>query len=68
MPEAANFGVRVAGDSMEPRFHSGQTVWVHQQPTLVSPKVLYICSTSDTIYRIGRKNARKISELDKKTL
>ena len=34
VPEAANFGVRVAGDSMEPRFHSGQTVWVHQQPTL----------------------------------
>ena len=30
VPEAANFGVRVAGDSMEPRFHSGQTVWVHQ--------------------------------------
>ena len=34
VPEAANFGVRVAGDSMEPRFHDGQTVWVHQQPTL----------------------------------
>ena len=34
VPEEANFGVRVAGDSMEPRFHSGQTVWVHQQPTL----------------------------------
>lgn len=24
VPEAANFGVRVAGDSMEPRFHSGR--------------------------------------------
>jgi len=34
VPDGANFGVRVAGDSMEPRFHSGQTVWVHQQPTL----------------------------------
>ena len=31
---AADFAVRIAGDSMEPRFHSGQTVWVHQQPTL----------------------------------
>ena len=30
----ADFAVRIAGDSMEPRFHSGQTVWVHQQPTL----------------------------------
>ena len=26
VPEEANFGVRVAGDSMEPRFHDGQTV------------------------------------------
>lgn len=34
VPDGANFGVRVAGDSMEPRFHDGQTVWVHQQPTL----------------------------------
>ena len=31
VPEGANFGVRVAGDSMEPRFHNGQTVWVRQQ-------------------------------------
>ena len=28
------FYLVVKGDSMEPRFHSGQTVWVHQQPTL----------------------------------
>ena len=28
------FYLVVRGDSMEPRFHSGQTVWVHQQPTL----------------------------------
>ena len=28
------FALRVKGDSMEPRFHDGQTVWVHQQPTL----------------------------------
>ena len=31
VPDGANFGVRVAGDSMEPRFHDGQTVWVSQQ-------------------------------------
>lgn len=34
VPERANFGVRVAGDSMEPQYRNGQTVWVHQQPTL----------------------------------
>ena len=39
VPEEANFGVRVAGDSMEPRFHDGQTVWVHQQPTLAPGEI-----------------------------
>ena len=27
----ADFGVRIAGDSMEPRFVHGQIVWVHRQ-------------------------------------
>ena len=34
--EGANFGVRVAGDSMEPEFHDGQTVWVRQQRSLMT--------------------------------
>ena len=29
-PEGADFAVRVAGDSMEPRYRDGQTVYVHQ--------------------------------------
>lgn len=36
VPEGSNFGVRVSGDSMEPRFHSGQTVWVRQQRSLMT--------------------------------
>lgn len=28
VPAKAEFGVRIAGDSMEPRFVNGQTVWV----------------------------------------
>ena len=28
VPEGADFGVRVAGDSMEPVYHDGQIVWV----------------------------------------
>ena len=31
----ANFGVRIAGDSMEPKFHDGQNVWVKQQRSLM---------------------------------
>lgn len=34
VPRSADFGVRVAGDSMEPRYVSGQTVWIHRQQTL----------------------------------
>ncbi|MGN1002069.1 MAG: helix-turn-helix domain-containing protein [Oscillospiraceae bacterium] len=34
VPQSADFGVRVAGDSMEPKYVSGQTVWVHRQQTL----------------------------------
>ena len=30
----ADFGVRIAGDSMAPRFVNGQIVWVHRQNTL----------------------------------
>ena len=37
--ESANFGVRVAGDSMEPRFHDGQTVWVSQQHSLMTGEI-----------------------------
>ena len=39
VPEGANFGVRIAGDSMEPRFHNGQTIWVRQQRSLMSGEI-----------------------------
>ena len=32
--ETADFGIRISGDSMEPRFVNGQIVWVHKQETL----------------------------------
>ena len=28
VPAGAEFGIYVSGDSMEPRYHSGQIVWV----------------------------------------
>lgn len=39
VPEGSNFGVRVAGDSMEPEFHDGQTVWVRQQRSLMTGEI-----------------------------
>ena len=32
VPERADFGVRVNGDSMEPVYHDGQIVWVQETP------------------------------------
>ncbi len=34
VPEAADFGVRIAGDSMEPEIKNGATVWVERRETL----------------------------------
>ena len=39
VPDGANFGVRVSGDSMEPRYHHGQTVWVRQQRSLMTGEI-----------------------------
>lgn len=39
IPSAASFGVKISGDSMEPRFHSGQSVWVKQQETLENGEI-----------------------------
>ena len=39
VPAGADFGVRVAGDSMEPVYTDGQIVWVHQCSELRSGEV-----------------------------
>ncbi len=36
---SADFGVRISGDSMEPRFVPGQIVWVKRQETLLSGEI-----------------------------
>lgn len=36
VPAAADFGVRIAGDSMEPDIRDGETVWVRRAETLES--------------------------------
>lgn len=39
VPNTANFGVRLAGDSMEPEYHDGDIVWVMQEQTLNSGEI-----------------------------
>lgn len=36
VPENASFGIHVSGDSMEPRFHNGDLVWVEKKDYLNS--------------------------------
>ncbi|MDD3141250.1 MAG: S24 family peptidase [Lachnospiraceae bacterium] len=39
VPESADFGVKLSGDSMEPRYINHQTVWVHQQEALLNGEI-----------------------------
>lgn len=39
VPENAGFGIHVSGDSMEPRFHNGDLVWVEKKDTLNSGEI-----------------------------
>ena len=39
VPDTADYGVRVAGNSMEPRYLDGQTVWVQYRRTLHSGEI-----------------------------
>ena len=39
VPDTADYGVRVAGNSMEPRYQDGQTVWVQYRRTLRSGEI-----------------------------
>ena len=49
VPEEANFGVRVAGDSMEPRFVNGQTVWVKAAQDANNGDIV-LCTLNDQGY------------------
>ena len=39
VPPAADFALRIAGDSMEPLYLDGQIIWVRRQPTLESGEI-----------------------------
>lgn len=39
VPLTATFGVSISGDSMEPEYHHGDSIWVHQQQTLDSGEI-----------------------------
>ena len=49
VPTKAEFGVRIAGDSMEPRFVNGQTVWVKASQDANNGDIV-LCTLNDQGY------------------
>ena len=49
VPDTADFGVRVSGDSMEPRYKDGQSVWIQHRQTL-NPGEIGIFLYDDNAY------------------
>ena len=43
VPSSADFGVRVSGDSMLPRFSDQQIVWIHEQQTIEDGETGIFC-------------------------
>lgn len=60
VPENADFGVTISGDSMEPQFVGGQTVWVHAQNELEDGEI-------GIFYHDGEGFIKKLEHHDGKT-
>lgn len=59
VPDSAEFGVRVAGDSMEPRFHDGGIVWVRAQQTIANGEYgIFIYRGESYIKQLGVSDGR----------
>ena len=55
----ADFGVRIAGDSMEPRFVHGQIVWVKRQETLRPGEIgIFLYNGAGYCKRLERRGGR----------
>ena len=57
----ADFGITLAGNSMEPQFVNGQTVWVHRQETLNRGEI-------GVFYYNGDAYCKKYAEKDGKAV
>jgi len=68
VPEGANFGVRVAGDSMEPQYHDGQTIWVRQQRSLMTGDIgIFLYDGSAYLKQlVARENSMALHSLNPK--
>ena len=59
VPEGADYGVRVAGDSMEPRFHDRQEIWVRRQQTLQNGEIgIFLYDGSSYVKKLVEENGQ----------
>lgn len=61
VPESASFGVRISGDSMQPRFIDGQIVWVKNQQTLQNGEIGIFLYNGDAYCKKFSSNENGIS-------
>ena len=59
VPNSADFGVSISGDSMEPQFVNGQTVWVHAQKELDDGEIgIFFHNGEGFIKKLGHKDGK----------
>ena len=61
VPDTANFGLHVAGDSMEPTLEDGQEIWVHMQPTLESGETGIFFLDGNAYVKEYMKSGKKVT-------
>lgn len=64
IPQGAEFGVRVSGDSMEPVYHDGQIVWVQQCDSMQIGEVGIFIYDGEGYLKIYDEQEPNTSDLD----
>lgn len=61
VPDNADFGVTISGDSMEPQFVNGQTVWVHAQDSIEPGEIgIFFHNGEGFIKKLGNDGAHTL--------
>lgn len=58
--QSANFGVRVSGDSMEPKYHDGSIIWIQQQQDLEDGEIGIFLLNGDAFLKMLRRTQNKV--------
>jgi phage repressor protein C with HTH and peptisase S24 domain len=61
VPLSANFGIHVSGDSMEPRYHDGDAIWVQQRQTLENGEIGVFLYDGNAYLKMFRQNGEDVT-------